>query len=85
MDKVSQIQQESDVPDVQDLRVIKAEMMGKLKRVKAHPREILPKILRGQSRTTLRLSRSETIPKKARRERGKENILLLPHQLPVQH
>ena len=67
MDKVSQIQQESDVPDVQDLRVIKAEMMG------------------GQPRTTLRLSRSETIPKKARRERGKESILLLPHQLPVQH
>ena len=35
--------------------------------------------------TTLLLSGRENIPKRARREREKEGILVLPHKLPVQH
>ena len=40
--------------------------------------------VRVQPVTTFPLSERENIPKRARRERGKEDILLL-HQLPVQH
>ena len=67
-------------------------MMGKLKRFEAHLRATLPRItkmnigedVRVQPVTTFPLSERENIPKRARRERGKEDILLL-HQLPVQH
>ena len=70
-----------------------AEMMQKLKRVEAHLRATLPRItkmaigggVRVQPRTTFPLQRTENIPKRARSERGNEGILLLPHQLPVQH
>ena len=69
------------------------EMMGKLERVEAHLRVILPRItkmaigegVRVQPRTTFPLSRKEDIPKRARRKRGKEGILVIPYQLPVQH
>ena len=70
-----------------------AEMMGKLKRVEAHLRATLSRITkmaigRGvtvKPSTIFPLPRRENIPKTARRERGKERILILPHQLPVQH
>ena len=68
-------------------------MMGKLKRFEAHLRATLPRItkitigedVRVQPVTTFPLSERENIPKRARGERGKEDIFLLPHQLPVQH
>ena len=67
--------------------------MGKLKRVEAFLRATLPRMkkmavgeeFRVQPRTTLPLPGKENIPKRARKERGKEGILLLPHQLSVQH
>ena len=67
--------------------------MGKLKRVEAHLRATLSRITKMaigggvtvKPRTTFPLPRRENIPKTARRERGKERILILPHQLPVQH
>ena len=67
--------------------------MGKLKRVEAHLRAALPRItkltigegVRDQPRATFPLSGRENISKRARIERGKESILLLSHQIPVQH
>ena len=41
--------------------------------------------VRVSPKTTFPLSGRENIPKRARRERSKEVILLLPHQLPVRH
>ena len=68
-------------------------MMGKLKRVEAQLKATLPRIpkmairerVRVQPKTNFPLSGRENIPKRARREKGKKYILLLPHQPSVQH
>ena len=67
--------------------------MGKLKRVEAQLKATLPRIpkmairerVRVQPKTNFPLSGRENIPKRARREKGKKYILLLPHQPSVQH